>query len=93
MIKHTIEDFDAICGAMAAQLAALFEFLRPGEEKTHKADQNELALYADPTYWLYCMAHCPFAPRAVRRRQQKQEEHQISEQAKKGRNKTTQLLR
>ena len=38
VIKHTIEDFDAICGAMAAQLAALFEFLRPGEEKTHKAD-------------------------------------------------------
>ena len=53
MIKHTIEDFDAICGAMAAQLAALFEFLRPGEEKTHKADQDELALYAEPTYWLY----------------------------------------
>ena len=53
VIKHTIEDFDAICGAMAAQLAALFEFLRPGEEKTHKADQDELALYAEPTYWLY----------------------------------------
>ena len=38
---------------MAAQLAALFEFLRPCEEKTHKADQDELALYAEPTYWLY----------------------------------------
>ena len=55
VIKHTIEDFDAICGAMAmaAQLAALFEFLRPGEEKTHKTDQDELALYAEPIYWLY----------------------------------------
>ena len=53
VIKHTIEDFDAICGAMAAQLAALFEFLRPSEEKTQKADQAELALYAEPTYWLY----------------------------------------
>ena len=50
VIKHTIEDFDAICGAMAAQLAALFAFLRTGEEKTHK---TELALYAEPTYWLY----------------------------------------
>ena len=38
---------------MAAQLAALFEFLRLSEEKTHKADQDEPALYAEPTYWLY----------------------------------------
>ena len=43
VIKHTIEDFDAICGAMAAQLAALFEFLRPCEEKTRKADLDELS--------------------------------------------------
>ena len=38
---------------MAAQLAALFVFLRPSEETTQKTDQAELALYADPTYWLY----------------------------------------
>ena len=53
IIKHAREDFDAICGAMAAQLAALFAFLRPSEEKPQKIDQAELALYADPTYWLY----------------------------------------
>ena len=53
VIKHTREDFDAICGAMAAQLAALFAFLQPSEEKPQKTDQAELALYADPTYWLY----------------------------------------
>ena len=53
VIKHTTEDFDAICGAMAAQLAALFAFLRPSEEKSQKTAQAELALYADPTYWLY----------------------------------------
>ena len=50
---------------MASQLAALFEFLRPGEEKTHKADRDELALYAEPTYWLYgllsfCAKSCDF---------------------------------
>ena len=49
VIKHTREDFDAICGAMAAQLAALFAFLQPSQEQP----QAELALYADPTYWLY----------------------------------------
>ena len=53
VIKHIREDFDAICGAMAAQLAALFAFLQPSEEKPQKTDQAELALYADPTYWLY----------------------------------------
>ena len=53
VIKHTREDFDAICGAMAAQLAALFAFLQQSEEKPQKTDQAELALYAGPTYWLY----------------------------------------
>ena len=53
MIKHTREDFDAICGAMAAQLAALFAFLQPSQEQPQRTDQAELALYADPTYWLY----------------------------------------
>ena len=38
---------------MAAQLAALFAFLQPSEEKPQKTDQAELALHADPTYWLY----------------------------------------
>ena len=46
VIKHIREDFDA----MAAQLAALFAFLQPSEEKPQKTDQ---AVYADPTYWLY----------------------------------------
>ena len=53
VIKHTREDFDAICGAMAAQLAALFAFLQPSQEQPQRTNQAELALYADPTYWLY----------------------------------------
>ena len=53
VIKHTREDFDAICGAMAAQLADLFAFLQPSQEKPQQTDHAELALYADPTYWLY----------------------------------------
>ena len=38
---------------MAAQLAALFAFLQPSQEQPQRTDQAELALYADPTYWLY----------------------------------------
>ena len=48
VIGHTREDFDAICGAMAAQLAALFAFLQPSQEQPQRTDR-----YADPTYWLY----------------------------------------
>ena len=53
VIRHTREDFDTVCGAMAAQLAALFAFLQPSQEQPQRTDQAELALYADPTYWLY----------------------------------------
>ena len=53
VVKHTKEDFDTICGAMAAQLAALFAFLKPGQETLLGKDGEDLALYADPTYWLY----------------------------------------
>ena len=53
VVKHTKEDFDTICGAMAAQLAALFAFLKPGQETLPGTDRDDLALYADPTYWLY----------------------------------------
>ena len=31
VVRHTKEDFDTICGAMAAQLAALFAFLQPSQ--------------------------------------------------------------
>ena len=53
VIRHTREDFDAIGGAMANQLAALFAFLQPSQEQPQRIDQAELALYADPKYWLY----------------------------------------
>ena len=53
VVKHTKEDFDTICGTMAAQLAALFAFLKPGQEKLLGKGGEDLALYADPTYWLY----------------------------------------
>ena len=53
VIRHTREDFDAICGAMAAQLAALFAFLQPSQQQPQRTDQAELALYVDPTCWLY----------------------------------------
>ena len=53
VIRHTREDFDVIGGAMANQLAALFPFLQPSQEQPQRIDQAELALYADPKYWLY----------------------------------------
>ena len=53
VVKRTKEDFDTICGAMATQLAALFAFLKPGQETPPGRDRDDLALCADPTYWLY----------------------------------------
>ena len=38
---------------MAAQLAALFAFLQPSQELLPGTGRDDLALYADPTYWLY----------------------------------------
>ena len=38
---------------MATQLAALFAFLKPGQETPPGRDRDDLALSADPTYWLY----------------------------------------
>ena len=51
VVRHTKEDFDTVCSAMAAQLAA--PFLKPSQERLQGTDQDDLALYADPTYWLY----------------------------------------
>ena len=53
VVRHTKEDFDTICGAMAAQLAALFAFLQPSQELLLGTGRDDLALYADPAYWLY----------------------------------------
>ena len=53
VVRHTKEDFDTICGAMAAQLAALFAFLKPSQDLQQGTGQDDLVLYADPTYWLY----------------------------------------
>ena len=53
VVRHTKEDFDTICGAMAAQLAALFAFLQPSQDIQQGTGQEDIALYADPTYWLY----------------------------------------
>ena len=36
VIKHSRKDFDAICGAMAAQLAALFAFLQRSQDQPHR---------------------------------------------------------
>ena len=53
VVRHTKEDFDTICGAVASQLAALFAFLKPSQDRLPGTDRDDLALYADPTYWLY----------------------------------------
>ena len=53
VVRHTKEDFDTICGAMAAQLAALIALLKPSQELLPRTERDDLALYADPTYWLY----------------------------------------
>ena len=52
VVKCTKKDFDTVCGAMAAQLAALFAFLTTSQELLQGRD-HDLALCADPTYWLY----------------------------------------
>ena len=38
---------------MASQLAALFAFLKSGPEELPEKEGEDLALYADPAYWLY----------------------------------------
>ena len=53
VVKHVKEDFDTICGAMATQLAALFAFLKPSKDVQPMTGQEDVALYADPAYWLY----------------------------------------
>ena len=53
VVKYTRKDFDNVCGAMAAQLAALFAFLQPNQAEEPEKGSEELALYADPSYWLY----------------------------------------
>ena len=53
VVRHTRQDFDNLCGAMAAQLAALFAFLKSNHAEEPEMGCAELALYADPSYWLY----------------------------------------
>ena len=48
---------------MASQLAALFAFLKSGPEKLPGKEGEDLALYADPAYWLcgllsFCAKSC-----------------------------------
>ena len=52
-VRHTRQDFDNVCGAMAAQLAALFAFLKSNQAEEPEMGGEELALYADPSCWLY----------------------------------------
>ena len=53
VVQHTQKDFDTVCGAMASQLAALFAFLKSSPAALPDKEDEDLALYADPAYWLY----------------------------------------
>ena len=53
VVKHTQQDFDTACGAMATQLASLFAFLKSDRTEESEMRDEELVLYADPSYWLY----------------------------------------
>ena len=53
VVRQVHQDFNGVCGAMAAQLASLFAFLKPAQPEETRDDLAELALYADPAYWLY----------------------------------------
>ena len=53
VVRHTRQDFDTVCGAMAEQLASLFAFLKSDQAEESEMGGEELALYADPSYWLY----------------------------------------
>ena len=53
VMKDIYQDFNNIRGEMAKRLAALFAFLRPALTPSENSDPLNLALYADPAYWLY----------------------------------------
>ena len=53
VVKRTQQDFDTVCGAMASQLAALFAFLKSCPVEQPDMAGEDLALYADRSYWLY----------------------------------------
>ena len=53
VVKHTRQDFDTVCGAMAEQLASLFAFLKLDRAEESDMRDKEPVLYADPSYWLY----------------------------------------
>ena len=81
LVKHTQQDFDTVCGAMASQLAALFAFLKSSPAHQPDMEGEDLALCADPSYWLY--GQLSFCLRVAMRKQQRPEVNRTSKQAKK----------
>ena len=48
VVKYTRKDFDNVCGAMAAQLAALFAFLHPNQTKKAREGKRGTSTICGP---------------------------------------------